>query len=488
MDLLPNAAIESLKQDASSDKKDICIIGAGPGGLAALQIIMESPQYKEGLWHPTAFEERDKVGGIWVPAPPKDDPPITPLYDSLTTNLPHPIMCYDSLPFPPSTALFPHAVAVEKYLADFATHFNLFPHIRLETTVLGIDWDASTAKWRVSVSSGEEHAYDLLIVANGHYRVPRYPATPGIATWIAAGKAMHSAWYRHPEHKGRTVLVVGGGPSGLDISAELRGVARVVIHSVTDGVPEDSDDGTFKRRGLITEYLDVGEGKVVFEDGSTETGIDHCIVATGYQHHQPYFPPSLLRVAVPPPVPPIPPTLYNSTYHLFPLARHLFPLSKDFPPSRICFLGLLKGVAPLPLMEAQVRAALKIFAEPEHFDSTQESIGVIARYEELRARVGADELRIAATWHIFAPQEQFDYRDELHAWIGEEDRVPAWVREMYDKRDVLRAEWRDLERLGEADEWVHGVGEGGMDEWVEMMRKLLRRAEDRKREECKTRL
>lgn len=424
-----------------------------------------------------------------VPAPPTDDPPITPLYDSLFTNLPHPILGYDSLPFPPSTALFPRAAVVEKYLADFATHFNLFPHIRLETTVLAVDWDSSAAKWRVRVSSGEEHAYDLLIVASSHYRVPRYPTTPGVDAWIAAGKATHSAWYRHPEHKGRTVLVVGGGPSGLDISAELRGVARVVIHSVTKSEHEDSDEGTFKRRGLITEYLDVGEGKVVFEDGSTETGIDHCILATGYQHDLPFFPQSLLRVAVPPPVPPLPSTLYNSTYHLFPLARHLFPLSKDFPPSRICFLGLLQNAAPLPLMEAQVRVALKIFAEPERFDSTQEANGVIARYEEVRARVGADELRIAAAYHAFEPHDQqFDYRNELHAWIGVEDRVPAWVREAYDKRDVLRAEWRDLERLGEADEWVHGVGEGGMDEWVELMRKLLRRAEDRNRDEGKTKL
>ena len=45
--------------------KRVAVIGAGPSGLAALKIIKDSPQFKEGLWTATAFEARDKVGGIW---------------------------------------------------------------------------------------------------------------------------------------------------------------------------------------------------------------------------------------------------------------------------------------------------------------------------------------------------------------------------------------------------------------------------------------
>jgi len=65
MDLLPNAALESLKLDDTDATREICIIGAGPGGLAALKAVMDTPQYKQGLWKATAFEERDKVGGVW---------------------------------------------------------------------------------------------------------------------------------------------------------------------------------------------------------------------------------------------------------------------------------------------------------------------------------------------------------------------------------------------------------------------------------------
>jgi cation diffusion facilitator CzcD-associated flavoprotein CzcO len=45
--------------------KRIAVIGAGPGGLAALKIFADTPEYNSGLWHLTAFEAREQVGGVW---------------------------------------------------------------------------------------------------------------------------------------------------------------------------------------------------------------------------------------------------------------------------------------------------------------------------------------------------------------------------------------------------------------------------------------
>ena len=47
----------------SGDTMDICIIGGGVSGLSAIQVIMETPQYKSGQWKPILFEARDKAGG-----------------------------------------------------------------------------------------------------------------------------------------------------------------------------------------------------------------------------------------------------------------------------------------------------------------------------------------------------------------------------------------------------------------------------------------
>ncbi|KAL1946294.1 hypothetical protein VTO73DRAFT_15421 [Trametes versicolor] len=523
---IPSTLVEEFQQQ-NALRRDICVIGAGPAGLAAVKIIKDSPQYKAGLWTVTAFEARNRVGGIWLPAPATDDPPLTPLYDSLTTNLPHPVMAYPSFSFPPGTALFPPASTVLTYLEAYTAHFELAPHIRLNTSIISTSRDGITGKWTVttahsSTQTSETHAFDHLIVANGHYRTPRLPDTPGLTGWLDAHKAFHAVRYRNPSDFGdaRTVLVVGAGPSGQDLVTDLLVSGRTVVHSSTGAVREDMRDGRLRVRGRVAQYLDPSAGRVLLEDGTEEAGIDCAILATGYKVEFPFLPADIVRPTLPPSVPPLPQSLYNSTYHVFPLARHIFPLvdANTLPPSSIAFIGLPVRVAPLPLLEAQVRAVLHVFAHPESLDPTQEAIDIVARYETLLSQVtvrrsttgpsasspqgksaeaAADdqdqpdeaikgdpvELAIARAWHRFDGHEQFAYRDVLHAFAEHPLRVPAWEIEMYDAKGVLREEWRDLERAGLADEWVRGVGqsggEKGTDEWVELMRRLLKRAEER---------
>ena len=101
-------------------------------------------------------------------------------------------MAYTSRPFPPSTPLFPHARIVKDYLDDYANHFHLRAHIQLNTTITQLKWDGSI--WQVTTSSGESLRFDLVLICNGHYRIPRYPDTPGIAEWLNSGRATHAAW------------------------------------------------------------------------------------------------------------------------------------------------------------------------------------------------------------------------------------------------------------------------------------------------------
>ncbi|KAJ7512668.1 FAD/NAD-P-binding domain-containing protein, partial [Mycena galericulata] len=450
--------------ESQEQAKTICIIGAGAAGLAALRAILDTPQYKAGLWRPIAFEARDNIGGIWLPdaAPPHSVLPQTPLYESLTTNLPHPIMCFPSFPFPPSTPVFPAAAHVQRYLESYASHFNLRPFIRLATLVSDVRWKSS--RWTIRLNSGEIVDSDFVIVANGHHKIPRYPNVPGIDAWIAAKKASHSVWYRHPEHLGDRVLVVGGGPSGSDIAAEMRYACSVLIRSITGAPPEDPNEH-LKIRGRTTRFGD--NGQVSFEDGSVET-VDYCILATGYQVSVPFL---SVRAGLPPPCPPLPDTLYNSTYHIFPLSRHVFPLQT---PTSLAFMGLPVRVAPLPIMEAQAAAILHAFAHPASLDPAQETRAVLMRYAEL----GPDPAAIARRWSVFQDEEQFIYQDQLYEFAGADNRVPQWRKDMYSAKALLRSFWVDLERRGEADDWVKSVGEGGAEEWVDLLQRLLAAAEE----------
>lgn len=412
-----------------------------------------------------------------LPSLPTGNPPATPMYDSLTTNLPHPVMAFTSFSFPPSTPLFPPASTVLAYLKAYAENFSLTQHIRLNTSVKDLHWDPVSCKWKVELSSAQNPLdYDFVVVGNGHYNLPRFPELPGLPKWLAEGKAVHSAWYRHPDNLGSTVLVLGGGPSGTDISAEMLETARTVIHSVPGAPAQDDHDGRLQRRGRLVELT--SDGHAVFEDGRRDA-VDYCILATGYQISFPFLEPHTMPVQLPPPVPPLPRELCNSEYHVFPLAKHLFPIQSTFPPTSIVFMGLQKRVAPLPLLEAQARAVVRVFSDPGALDPTREAVGIVTRYEELKAACGDDQLAIAKAWHTTPDGEQFDYRDEMYAFAGGKPRVVVadWERDMYKQKGVLRAAWRELERTGEADGWVKGVGEGGNGEWVDMMRRLLKHAE-----------
>ncbi|KAI5887056.1 FAD/NAD(P)-binding domain-containing protein [Schizophyllum commune H4-8] len=472
-----SAAAEASKAQPAN----IAIIGGGAGGLAVLKAVLDSPQYKSGLWKPTLFEAREEVGGIWLPAPPKDNPPLTPLYDSLTTNLPHPCMCFTSLQFKPETPLYPPASAVLDYLKTFTAHFSLTPHIRFNTAVARAERDEANERWKLTLENGEIAHADLLVIANGHYRRPRYPAVPGVDEWLKSGRAQHSAWYRRPHDLGKKILVVGGGPSGRDIAEDMRTVAELIVHSGED-VPASKERIVGRPRVVAFE----ADGVVRFSDGSVEREIDHCVLATGYEMWFPFLPEEILHAGDPPSHSPLPGSIFNSTHHVFPLARHIWPLQDQYPPHTLAFIGLPLKIVPYPATEAQARAVLAAFADPSILDLKAESDAILERVQ----RLGDKPHR----YHVFEGHEQFRYRDALFQ-LAAKTSVPVagpgsiadggaytvtdWEKELYDNKDVLRTLWVDIERRGAAEEWLKGVGENGVDDWLAMTRKMLTEAEKR---------
>ncbi|KLO13327.1 FAD/NAD(P)-binding domain-containing protein [Schizopora paradoxa] len=455
----------------SPESLKICVIGGGAAGLAALKVIKDSHQFQSGNWDVFAFESRQDVGGVWLPAPPTGDPPLTPLYDSLTTNLPHPLMAYPSFLFPNETNLYPKAQEVLAYLKRYAEEFELMRHIMLNVSVTSVTWTG--ASWVVKTTADRDGVdCDRIIVANGHYRVPFFPPIPGLQSWIHHRKVTHSAWYRSPHFVGDVVLVVGGGPSGQDLTHEMSTVCKTVVHSVPGTQPTQS--GNIKLRSRVVRFSE-SDSSVTFEDGTSEAGIDHVFLATGYLTSFPFFSEDVLVDAVPPPVPPLPQHAYNSSQHVFPLALDLFPLQADFPVNSVAFMGLPIKVVPFPLCEAQARAAVKAFSDPSAIDPAREAVAIVSRYEALMTECAGDGERVAHAWFRYRNQEQFDYRDALHAFAGLTDekwKVRAWEKWVYEKKDVLRKSWRMLEESGQSSEWLKGVGEGGIEDWVNLMERL----------------
>jgi len=223
--------------NGSLPTKRIGIVGLGAGGISYIRALGVLPKHMRENWDIVAFDERHSVGGLWVPddhPPPPPGLPATPLYPHLRTNGPHPFITLPNTPLPPNSPLLaPRATVLEYWQGAFNSASLNHTQILLKHSVTSAKWIGSpqTGFWRVRARDMERNTtkffvFNHLLVAPGVNRFPRTITFPGQDSWVAAGKLVtHCMWYRGPnDFMGKTVLVLGGGPSGFDM-------ARLLIES-----------------------------------------------------------------------------------------------------------------------------------------------------------------------------------------------------------------------------------------------------------------
>lgn len=186
------------KPDASRERFDVVVIGAGQAGLAIGYFLA-----RQGRRF-VILEAAETLGAAWRSR-----------WDSLVLFTPR---RYDGLPglaFPGDPDGYPTRDEVIAYLQHYAATFAL--PIAFDSAARSVT--AKDGMFLVDLDDRQIEA-DQLVVATGAFQVPRVPA-------LAAGLApevfqVHSTGYRRPSDlpEGR-VLVVGGGNTGFQIAKEL---------------------------------------------------------------------------------------------------------------------------------------------------------------------------------------------------------------------------------------------------------------------------
>ncbi|CAE6441950.1 unnamed protein product [Rhizoctonia solani] len=476
-----------------SRPRRFAVIGAGGAtGLGTLKVFLDELRdyFRAGDVEIVGFEQRGDVGGVWLaesrPDPSKQKWPETPAYDSLKTNIPHPIMYFPSLLAPPSTPLFTDAQTVNKYMRNYADRFGLRKYIRFHTRVTAATWDNSTSQWKVTtqpygsrsdIEAKNISYFDHLLVANGHYRHPFVPDIEGFEEWASDSRSwIHAIWYRTPNpYQGRNVLVIGGGRSGRDCAAGISSVARKTIHSARS--LEDQDLELIIQRGAISHFT--SDGFVYFRNGKREY-VDRVVFATGYEYDCSF----LTQLPVEEPQYSSD-HLYNSRFHIYPLAIHTFPLKAAFPPNSLAFIGLTNGVPAFAAAEVQATLAIRQMTGKISLDFDYELAQTLEQNEELQKN-HSSALEVARSWHKF-PHDNgkgFDFLDLLWQKANDGRRVPKWERDLGSFTSIMLAEWLKLERLGLAGSWAHGVGQGGIQEWICLMWRVVHRAREGSQKIC----
>jgi cation diffusion facilitator CzcD-associated flavoprotein CzcO len=176
----------------------VAIIGAGPAGISVALSLRD-----RGL-RPLLIDRADEVGSSWRGR-----------YDALKLNTGRPFSHLPGRPYPKGTPMFPSRDEVVSHLDRHAREDGI--ELRLSTTVDRID--ARPGGWCLRTSA-EDVVARQVVVATGNQGTPKVPDWPGRDAFT--GELLHSEAYRNPTpYRGKRVLVVGSGSSGMEIAYDL---------------------------------------------------------------------------------------------------------------------------------------------------------------------------------------------------------------------------------------------------------------------------
>lgn len=490
----------------------VAIVGAGPSGISAAKHLVAERAFEKV----DIFEQRREVGGIWnltantlskrtpipqldpnyeygaagrqaFPGPPTGDvehPPHahrapcleTPLYDSLETNIPKPLMRYADLPFGDDLPLFPAHRSVLDYCREYAR--DVRPLIRFGCQVSEVRAIAGGTEegsgWTVAtVQEGGTHErvvreYDAVVVASGHYSVPYVPAIEGIAAWSSSydGSVTHSKAYRAPDvFAGKKVIVVGNSASGIEIGAQIAQVCKApLLQSSRTENPFFAPEGMSWREEIaeIVEFLDPTrhDRSVRMADGRVEAEVDAVVFATGYFYSFPFL-------KMEPPV-------VTDGLRTRDLYQHLFHI----PHPTLAFPVLPQRIVPFPMAENQAAVIARVWSGRLALPSSEdmrawerrmlEERGDGRAMHKLNFPEDADYLNMLYDWAASAgPRQGLEHHgrgsmgtrwDDRHIWMR--SLIPA-IKMAYAERGEDRSSVKTVEELGfDFEKWNEAQDEG----------------------------
>ncbi|XP_074287029.1 indole-3-pyruvate monooxygenase YUCCA6-like isoform X2 [Silene latifolia] len=213
------------------------IVGAGPSGLAVAACLKE-----KGV--PSLILERSNcIASLWQ----------NKTYDRLRLHLPKSFCELPLMPFPPHFPTYPSKGQFIEYLEDYAKKFDINP--MFNESVEKAEYDQTLGFWRVVTSKKggmkteeglgvvvkTEYVCRWLIAATGENAEVVEPVLEGLEEF--GGPIVHTSLYKSGEmFRGKKVLVVGSGNSGMEVCLDLchhNAMPSIVVRDRVHVLPQE---------------------------------------------------------------------------------------------------------------------------------------------------------------------------------------------------------------------------------------------------------
>lgn len=228
---------------------------------------------------------------------------------------------------------------------------------------------------------------------------------------LSPGHLLHSHSYRYPEpFANQSVVLIGAGPSGVDLALQLSNVAAQVVLSHKRqhvcGLPKDVIQ--------VPPLLKVGQNTVVFTDGS-KMPADVLILCTGYKYSFPFL--DLAQLG-----------LQETDYGVGPLYQHLLPPQH---PS-LFLIGLCQQICPFPFFYCQILFALAVLSGHCSLPPVTDMEAEVQRQLGLHLKKGG-----LARYFLKMKEQQWSYMEDLAHLAGFPPLPPA-VQQIYEDTHASR--------------------------------------------------
>ncbi len=191
---------------------EVLIIGAGVSGLCLAVRLQQA-----GIPF-TILEKKSTVGGIW-----RDN-----RYPGAGVDTPNHLYSYSFAPYD-WTKYFALRDELHAYLEYVTDQFNLRPHIRFNTEVESLSYEANGQRWAVVVKDekGQRETLNSSVVVSavGIFNPVKMPDIKGLKSF--AGPCFHTAeWPDNVDLTGKRVAMIGNGASAMQTGPAIQNIVK----------------------------------------------------------------------------------------------------------------------------------------------------------------------------------------------------------------------------------------------------------------------